>query len=337
MKRKIVQRLTLILIVGLMALSILIMFNLTRLSLTLQEKNIYGEGHVPKYHYMVILDGSDHAFVTDMKKGMDSGVEDYGIVYELWAFKGKEMQEQIKEQMDIGIESEVDGIIIQTFEDLEFKELFIKAKRRGVPIITISNDVPSEEKVGFIAYNRYKMGSQIGRILNEALISNYKGNGTVVLLQNSTLVGYDQALAIQEELYSDYKVEPIRLASQSENSLNIQELVYEIIKEHKDLKAIICLSEETTLGVVQAIKDMNKVGDIVVIGSGDQQIVLDYIQRGILHATIVADNQKIGYEAILDMTKYCDGYFVSQYRNISVEILRKGNLKAYLEKREGTE
>lgn len=332
MGKRLINLLTILLILVLIALSILIGLNFSQLSKELQIRSPYAFGNEPLYHFMVIVDGSDQSFVREMKGGLDKAAEDYNIVFELWDFEGDAREQKILEQMDIGIESGVDGIVVQVFEDPGFEELLIKAKRLSVPIITLANDVPYQEKVSFFSYNKYQMGSRVGRILHVALEESQEDDGTIIILQNSTLFDKDQALAIQEEVGARFKVEPVKVAYQSENIINAEVLTKSILDEYEDIRAIICLSGQETLGVIQALKEANKINQIKVIGSDDEEIILDYVNRGVILATIVADNERIGYEALFDLMKHIEGLFVSQYRDIDVQIISKENLEAYLER-----
>lgn len=337
MKNRWINIVTLLLILVLIAVSVMIVMNFGQLSRELQVRETYDFDEPPRYRYMVIVDGTDSGFVSELKKGLEGAREDFNVIYELWGFVGEDKEEAIKRQMDIGIESDVDGIIIQVFEDDDFNALFRKAKLRNIPVITLANEVPSEEKVTFITYNRYQMGSRIGKLLNEYLAGNYVQDGTIALLQTSTLVDQDQALSMQKEMYHGYKVTPIRVNYEGENILNAEEIAYDIITEYEDLRAIICLSSKETLGVVQALKDLNKINDVAVIGSGDSEEILEFVSRGVVYATIVPDNSRIGYEALLDMTKHKDGLFVSQYRDIFVRLITEKDLEDYLETKEGDE
>ena len=335
MRKRIINGLMVLLILVMIALVALIGFSFTTLGRELQIGSSYNQSNPPNYRFMVILDGADSDFVEDMIVGMEKASEDYSVVYELWAFAGSDRQEQILRQLDVGVESQVDGILVQAFDDSRFKDLLIKAKRLDVPIITLGEDVPSQEKASFVSYNKYQMGSRIGSMLSDLLAQEGHSGGTIAIIQNSPLFDQDQAFAIQEELPDGFIVKPVKVMTESERLLNAEGLARATIEENRDLSAFICLSSQETLGTIQALKDTNKIGDVVVIGSGDSLDVTDYIERGILAATIVPDVENIGYEALFDLTKYNDGLFVSQYRDISVEIIDREGLEDYLDRKGG--
>lgn len=336
MRKRLLNGATLILIGIMIALGVMIVLNFTRISIEFQVGPDYSSKNPPLYRYMTILDGSDESFMEDIIIGMDKASEDYSVVYELWSFTGVSKEEAILRQLDIGIESKVNGILIQAFQDERFADLLVKAKRNNVPIITIGEDVPSQEKVSFVSYNKYQMGSRIGSILRPMLARAGKEKGTIAIIQNSPLFDQDQAFAIQEELEDGFIVTPITVNNVSERILNAEGLAKAIIDEYDDLAAFICLNGEETLGVVYALKEANMIEEVIIIGSDDDEEILDFISRGVVEATIVADIENIGYEGIFDLTKYNDGLFVTQYRDIGVKIVDKENLPLYLEE-EGEE
>ena len=112
--------------------------------------------------------------------------------------------------------------------------------------------------------------------------------------------------------------------------MNAGGLTRNIIDKYEDLVGIICSSGEETLGAIQALKDTNKINDVVVFGFDNSNEILDYIDREVILATIVAQNEKLGYEAIDNMVKHNKGEFVSMYNDISIEIITKENLKDYI-------
>lgn len=322
---------SIILIGILMILSVLIGINFTSLSHEIDMRSFKSSYDTPMYHFMVVLDGSDPSFVEEVESGLEKASEDFGIVYELWDFEGEDRSTQIARQLDIGIESDVDGILVQAFDMPIFETLLEKAKRREVPIITLSDEVAGKEKVGFVSYNRYQMGNQIGQVLSTEFSKQSIYRGSVIILQNSVLFNQEQALAVSEVIGSAFQVKAMKVTNEVENVLNAEGLTKSILTDYPDVKAIICLSGDETLGVVQALKDANKLGDMVVIGSDDDPAILDYVHRGVIEATIVSDNERIGYEALLDLTKHNEGLFVSQYRDIDVRIITEETIEAFIQ------
>lgn len=330
MNKRIINSINSVLIIILIIISVFVVINFTRLSKEFNIGTKFDHNNRPRSHYMVIVDGSDLSYVEELQYGMDQAAEENSVVYEMWAFDGENKEESIIKQFDMGIESRVDGIIIQAFDDKRFERLLAKANTNNIPVITLIGDIVKQEKVTHISYNRYQIGTNIGNMLNQYLEDMMIRRGTIILLENGTKSDRDQSLAIKETMNKGFEIRPETVNYQGENMLNAEGLTRSIINQYGDIRAIVCQSGEETLGVIVALKDLNKINDIIVIGSDDYEEILEYISRGVIYATIISDNEKMGYEAISSIVHHDDKEFVSQYMNIDVRIIDQSNVDAYM-------
>jgi ribose transport system substrate-binding protein len=283
----------------------------------------------PLYRFMIIIDGSDESYVEKFKKGVTDACLDSSVAFEFWDFKGDSKDENILRQFDIAIESKVDGIIIQPFEDDRFDEILGKANYYNIPTITIDTDIPTKEKVCFISYNRYQISTEIGKLLNTELNKNGEQKGTIIVIQNEQNYNYDEAIALNQVIDDKYSIKVEELNYTGENLLNAGGLTRNIIDKYDDLVGIICSSGEETFGAIQALKDTNKMNDVAVVGFDNSKEIIEYIDRGVILATVVAENEKLGYEAIENMVKHKNKEFVSMYHDITVDIITKENVDEY--------
>lgn len=283
----------------------------------------------PFYRYMVILDGSDQSYVDEVQLGAQKAAKDYGVVFELWKFDGEDIVNNIIRQFDIGVESNVDGIIVQAIDNDAFNEILSKANYRDIPVLTIGTKIPRDNIVCDISYNEYQNGSQIGKIISNYFVANNISKGTIVLFQNNALNGQDIGLAIKEKLNDNFFVKPITIDYEGEDTLNAEGVTKEIIRQYTDIVAIICSTGKETLGATAGLKEMNRINDVLIIGSDDYPEILDYVERGLIFATTVSDNERLGYEAIVNMVESNNGQFISQYKDIRVNIISKLSIDAY--------
>ncbi len=323
MNRKILNGIAIFLIGVFVFLSVLIGIQLITLNPNNKNEKGFSSKNPPKFHFMVVLDGTDPNYIEACKKGLDEAAEKYNVVYELWYFSGENKMEKIQRQFDMGIESNIDGIILNAFDTEAFDQTLQKANRRQIPVITIGTDIPAQEKVSFISSNPYRMGTRIGTLLQEYFEEKSIYEGTVILFQNEYKEIQDQALAIHTSLNRQFNIQRIKNDESQGNALNTVGAIQNILRQYEDIVAIVCSNGEETLGAIQALKDQNMMNDIVVIGRDDYEVILDYVERGVIHATVVVEHQKIGYKAIEEMVKYKKGEFVSQYPDISETILQR--------------
>jgi len=329
MKKRLEQIITFILILVLIILGFFVVLNFTNISRNLSIGTNFSKESKPLYRFMIILDGTDQSYVNEFKVGAETAAKDYSVVFEMWQFDGEDKVDKIIRQFDIAVESDVDGVIIQAIDNDAFTQSLSKANYREIPVITIGTKIPRDNIVSDISYNEYQIGSQIGKILSNYFYSEQINRGTIVLFQNDTLNGQDNGLAINEKLGEGFDIKPISIDYDGEDTLNAEGVTKDILSKYSDIVAIICSTGEETLGVTQGLKDLNKLNDVLIIGSDDYEEILDYVERGLIYATMVSDNERLGYEAIVNLVENNNGQFVSQYKDIRVNIISKISIAEY--------
>jgi len=320
-----------LLLIVLIITAILIVSNYTKIKFDDSSNERFSRLTPPDYRVMVIIDGSDPSYVETLKNGIERSAIDHNIAYEYWPFSGERKNEEILEQFDIGIRSNVDGIVIQALEDEEFNKILDRANEKSVPVVTIETKIPQAERVSFISFNRYQIGTQIGIQLKNRLQSLNIDSGTVIMFDSIDDSIKDQAVALNEELNRHYQVKVEAMEYEGENILNAEGVTKALLDKYPDIVSIICNNSEESLGVIQALKDANELENIQVIAFGDDAEILDYVKRKVIYATVVPDIEGMGYNVIKNLIDYKNGDFVSSYQNIHVDILSKENISDYLE------
>lgn len=78
-----------------------------------------------------------------------------------------------------------------------------------------------------------------------------------------------------------------------------QEAAYEqakkLLEENSDIKVMYATNTNTTLGVCQAIEELDKANDIIVIGFNSDEQELKYVRTGVLDGTIIQNPYNMGY------------------------------------------
>ncbi len=127
--------------------------------------------------------------------------------------------------------------------------------------------------------------------------------------------------------YSNIHIEQVNYSAAS--VLTAEEVAMNILEKYENVKAIVCTNGQDTLGVVEVLIDFNKISSIVVIAYDDLPEVLDYIDKEVIYATVVADYQKEGYDSIQALVQYIEQDIVETYYYIDTTIVTKDNLEQY--------
>lgn len=304
--------------------------------------SIIQSNETAKYHFMVILDGSSSSYSEEYKKGMIKACEEKGAAVEFWDLTGANKMEEILQQVDIAIESKVDGIIVYTYDNERFKEALSKATAANIPLVTVNEDIPGSKRVTHVGINKFYIGSEIGRLLNKEII----GTGDVIVLQRDAYESAENItetkdatkdnadnglifLGIKDTLkdYSNIHVEQVNYSDAS--VLTAEEVTMNILYQFENVKAIVCTNGQDTLGAVEVLIDFNRISGIVVIAYDDLPEILDYIDKEVIYATVVADYENEGYRSINALVEYIEQDIVETYSYIDTTIVTKNNLEQY--------
>lgn len=316
--------------------------NFAMLNKNVDNGSMIQSNESPKYHFMVILDGSNKSYSEEYKKGMLKACAEKGAAVEFWNMTGANKIEEMLTQVDIAIESQVDGIIVYTYDNERFEAALSRATAANIPLVTVNEDIPGSKRVTHVGINKFETGSRIGRVLNKTII----GTGDVIVLERDAYESQDYIsesedpvpgstdnglifLGIKDTLknYSNIRVEQVNYSDAS--VLTAEEVAMNVLDQYENVRAIICTNGQDTLGVVEVLIDFNRISNITVIAYDDLPEILDYIDKEVIYATVVANYEKEGYDSIQALVEYIEEDIVATYSYIPTEIVEKKDLEAY--------
>jgi ribose transport system substrate-binding protein len=188
-----------------------------------------------------------------------------------------------KDAVDQAVQKKASGILLGVTDPAVLKESIDKAVAAGVPVITIDSDAPSSKRLFFIGTNNYQAGFTGGQRLAQEL----KGKGNVVVFTmpdqsnlQDRLRGYKEALAKTPEIkimrIVDIQGDP-RIAFDTTTQI--------IGKERDKVDAFVCLEAQSGKEVAGVLSSYKITGKVVIAMDTDQE-TLDWIQKGVIAATI---------------------------------------------------
>ena len=246
--------------------------------------------------------------------------------------------------MEMAIASRADGIIVTAGEADGMTELIEKAYNAGIPVITLLNDNTNSECLSFVGVGNYNLGKEYGKlIIDMANYREYAGETidvTVLLDAGSEDSGQNVlAAAIQEAIEKDIpeavgRHKPIAIslvAVDASNNFSVEESVRKLFVSGKDNipDIIVCLNENDTNSVYQAVVDYNEVGRVSILGYYDSDAILKGIERDVIRATLSIDTGQLGRYCIDALTEYYETGNTSQYFTADSYVIDKTNVGEY--------
>ena len=188
-----------------------------------------------------------------------------------------------RDALDETVQKKATGILISVADPALLKDSIAKAVAAGIPVITVDSDAPSSKRLFFIGTNNYQAGFAGGQRLAKEL----KGKGNVVVFtmpdqQNlqDRLRGYKDALAKTPDIKITRVVD-----IQGDPRIAFDTTTQIVGKERDKVDAFVCLEAQSGKEVAGVLNSYHVSGKTVIAMDTDQE-TLDWIQKGVIAATI---------------------------------------------------
>jgi ribose transport system substrate-binding protein len=188
-----------------------------------------------------------------------------------------------RDAIDQAVQKKATGILVGVTDPALLKDSIDKAVAAGVPVITIDSDAPSSKRLFFIGTNNYQAGFTGGQRLAQEL----KGKGNVVVFTmpdqsnlQDRLRGYKDALAKTPEIKITRVVD-----IQGDPRIAFDTTTQIIGKERDKVDGFVCLEAQSGKEVAGVLNSYKVSGKVVIAMDTDQETI-DWIQKGVIAATI---------------------------------------------------
>jgi len=332
-RKRLLYSLLLILLIVLVSSLITGLMISKKLSKSASSDNLWESKEKAMSHLMVIIDDSNQTYDESFEKGMYSVAERYHIAVEINRVDPSNYHQDVLDALDKGKYAKVDGIVVHAYNDEAILNKIIEIDELGIPVIIIDEDVSKSPRICFVGVNQY----DIGQLAGEALAEILDGKGKVALIDQKS---YSESLTGNEEMillgfkdalkaFPELTLDVIKYTEQG--VLSAETAATEVLRENKSINAFFCTEGGNTLGVAQVLIDNNLVGDMVLVGFGNETEIIEYIEKGnIIEASIATDHEDIGKKIILAFHEYQTNHFVSSFINTDLQVVDENNVKTYL-------
>jgi ribose transport system substrate-binding protein len=181
------------------------------------------------------------------------------------------------------LQSKATGILISAGDPHLLKDDINRAIAAGIPVITIDSDAPSSKRLFFIGTNNYEAGKAGG----QRLATELKGKGNVVVLTIPEQANLAERLrGYRDALESHPQIKITRVVDIKGDPRMAFDTATQIIGKEKDkVDAFVCL-EALSGKEVATVLSNNDVKNKVVLAMDTDPDTLDWIQKGVIAATI---------------------------------------------------
>ncbi|MBZ6526372.1 substrate-binding domain-containing protein [Aerococcaceae bacterium DSM 111021] len=275
----------------------------------------------------IIIPGAEHGWLAGVAyfaelKAEELGIENYRIL------TSSNVNEQAS-QIDEVLAQEVGAVVLLPHTD----ELSLSAQKlvdADIPLIVFDRRVD-------VDYTAYVAGSnpEIGEVTAELLGEELEGSGKIAVLNNPSAgsVSYERVdafKAVMEENYADIELVDMTVENfTQEAGLSV---ATDMLVANPELDAIFSIDDESSLGILQAIKDAGREDIQFLSGAGGSQAYFQQIadSEDINLFTATYSPSMIG-DAVEEAWKVLNGEDVEQDQIVSPTIVNSDNVDEFLD------
>lgn len=245
----------------------------------------------------VVSKGFQHQFWQAVKMGAEQAAEELGVSI---TFEGPETEDQIDKQLEMlqaALAKNPQAVCLAALDSKAATPYLEQADAAGIPVIGFDSGVDSPIVKTTCATDNYAAAAAAAHKMAE-LIGGEGKVGLVVHGQTSQSAK-DRRDGFMDTMAKEYpNITVLEPQYGDGDHAKSTEAAKAIITANPDVKGIYGANEGSAAGVINAIKELNKVGEITIVGFDSGKIMIDAIKSGVAAGSITQDPVGIGYKAV---------------------------------------
>lgn len=272
-----------------------------------------GEQAAPagKPYIAIVSKGFQHQFWQAVKAGSEKAAADFNVDV---TFEGPETEAQVDKQVEMvqaALDKKPAALCLAALDTKALLPLLERAKSENIPVVGFDSGVDSDIPVATAATDNLAAAGAAADKMAE-LIGN-EGEVAVIVHDQTSRTGIDRRDGFVNRMKEKYpNINIVDIQYGGGDHLKSTDLAKAIIQAHPNLKGFFGANEGSIIGVLNAVKELGKEGQMVVIGydSGKQQ--MDAIKSGVQAGAITQDPIGIGYKCVEAAVKALKGETVEK-------------------------
>ena len=250
-----------------------------------------GGRHETTEVYYLVTANTKIAYWQEAAAGLNAAAKQLGVRSDLVGPETYDPQAQ-KQAFDKLVATKPAGILVSPADPALMQGSIDAAVEQGIPVITVDSDSPGSKRLMFIGTNNYEAGQTGADVVAKQL--NGKGNVVVYTILGQAnlqerMDGYRRVFSV----YPDIKiVETVDIKGDPVVAFESTKTILEKTKPQPD--AFVCL-EALACEEVAEVMDRNKVTGKTVVAMDTNQGTLEWIQKGLIAATIAQKPYTMAY------------------------------------------
>ncbi|HAJ37554.1 MAG TPA: BMP family ABC transporter substrate-binding protein [Chloroflexi bacterium] len=259
-----------------------------------------------KPYIPVISKGFQHQFWQAVKLGSERAAADYNVDI---TFEGPATEAEVDKQIEMltaALAKNPAAICFAALDTQAAIPLLEEAQSKGIPVVGFDSGVDSDIPVATAATDNIAAAALAADKMAELI--GGEGKVAVLVHDQTSRTGIDRRDGFVNRIAEAYpNIEIVNIDYGGGDHLKSTDLAKAVIQANPDLKGYFGANEGSAIGVLNAVTELGKEGQIVVIGydAGKQQ--KEAVRSGVMAGAITQNPIGIGYKCVEAAVKAING------------------------------
>lgn len=250
--------------------------------------------HDEKERFVLVAVTVKLPYWQEAEAGLRDVSQQMGVRAELVGPENFDPQEELR-AFQKAVSENPAGILISVSRPDLFQDAISSAVANGIPVITVDADAPDSKRVLFVGTDSFRAGQESGKRMAEIL----KGKGQVVLITIPGQLNLDERARGVAEAFKKYPgVKVIQTMDDNGDPRVANDSISALLKANAKFDGVICMEASGGSGAAEALHRMDLQGKIPVVAFDKDPSTLDWIERGVITATIVQKPYVMSYYGV---------------------------------------
>ncbi|KHF41667.1 ABC transporter substrate-binding protein [Halalkalibacter okhensis] len=245
----------------------------------------------------IVSKGFQHQFWQAVRKGAEQAAEEYGAVI---TFEGPESEANVDRQIDMlraALDNKPDAIGFAALDSQASIPLLQQAQDNDIPIVAFDSGVDSDIPVATASTDNKAAAALAAEKMAELI--GGEGQVALVVHDQTSITGVDRRDGFVEYMEENHpNIEIVDIQYGGGDHLQSTDLAKAILLAYPDLKGFYGANEGSAIGLVNAVTELNKQGEVVIIGFDSGALQIEAIKNGVMAGAITQNPIGIGYETV---------------------------------------
>jgi ribose transport system substrate-binding protein len=227
--------------------------------------------------------------------------------------------------VDSMIARRVDGIALAAVDRVALVGPLDRAMAAEIPVAIFDSGLDSTNYITFIATNNEAAGEMGARKLGELL--NGKGKVAVVLHAPGSRSTMEREEGFDRVMKAEFP--HIRIVARQfgmSDPAKARAAAENILTANPDLNGIFASTEPSSTGISLALKARGLAGKVRFVGFDSSDGMIEDLKAGTLHAIVVQDPFRIGYEAVKSIVDTLNGKAPPKQMDLNARVVTRDDL-----------